>query len=426
MNTSAQLSFALCLIFILLVPLAIAGLALVNTGLGRSRSAAHAMAASVCIPGVAVLVYFIWGGMLQGCPFRLGSFGGLTIVQNLPCGNPGPFLKNIVHSRDSLTGLYSLLGLFGLVLAAFIPLGAGADRWRLGAICASTASFSGLLHPYFTFLSRSEFLALLGLKFALGDGFLDAGGSGVINTVGGLAALSVAWLLGPRRGKYSSNGMPAAIPAHNAVFVLFGCMLAWVGWLGLNSAGAMLYTGNAPEQSVLVVINTTFSAAAAALTAAAVTRVRFRRPDASLIANGWMAGLVASSAGCATLEPATAILTGLVAGALVVFSVEFFEFTLRVDDPCGSISVHAVCGIWGLLAVGIFSGSSSQFMAQIVGIATLLGFIFPMTYGLNWLLNKFVPYRVSPDGERQGLDLHELGADAYPEFVVHADEFMQR
>jgi Amt family ammonium transporter len=139
-----------------------------------------------------------------------------------------------------------------------------------------------------------------------------------------------------------------------------------------------------------------------------------------------MAGLVASSAGCATLKPATAILTGLVAGALVVFSVEWLEFGLKIDDPCGSISVHAVSGTWGLLAVGIFAGRPGQLMAQVVGIATLLGFVFPMTYGLNWLLNRLVPYRISSDGERQGLDLHELGADAYPEFVVHADEFLQR
>jgi Amt family ammonium transporter len=220
--------------------------------------------------------------------------------------------------------------------------------------------------------------------------------------------------------------MPTAIPAHNGVYVLFGCMLAWVGWLGLNSAGAMLYTELRPEGSVLVVINTTFAAAAAALTAAAVTRIRFRRPDASLIANGWMAGLVASSAGCAVLKPATAVITGIVAGTLVVLSVEWFELHFKVDDPCGSISVHGVCGLWGLLAAGVFTGGAGQFTAQIVGVATLLGFIFPLTYGLNWVLNRFIPYRVSPDGERQGLDLHELGADAYPEFVVHADEFLQR
>ena len=407
MNATAvandQFSFALCLVFIIFVPVAIAGLALINTGLGRSRSAAHAMTSSLCVISTALIAYFILGFWVEWWPFGL-FFRREQLDWNTPV----------------------LLRLFGVGLCSLIPLGAAADRWRFGPACASTVLLAGFTNPIFSRFVRHTFLALLDSKFGLGQPFLDAGGSGIINVTGGLTALAIVWLLGPRRGKYSSNGMPAAIPAHNGVYVLFGCMLAWVGWLGLNSAGAMLYAGNPPERSVLVVINTTFCAAAAGLTAAAVTRARFRRPDASLIANGWMAGLVASSAGCATLKPATAILTGLVAGALVVFSVEFLEFTLKIDDPCGSISVHAVCGIWGLMAVGIFAAQPGQLIAQIVGIATLLGFVFPMTYGLNWLLNRFIPYRVSPDGERQGLDLHELGADAYPEFVVHADEFMQR
>lgn len=396
-----QSSFALCLVFILLVPFAIAGLALINAGLGRSRSAAHAMTGSLCVVAVAVFMYFIVGSWVEW--WRFGYF----------------FAKE--HAD-----LTVLLAMFGVALGSLIPLGASADRWRLGTACISTVLMAGISNPAFSRFARHTFLVLLPSKFGLGEAFVDAGGSGTIHAASGLTALAIAWLLGPRRGKYSSGGMPAAIPAHNAVYVLFGCMLAWVGWLGLNSAGAMLYIESPPERSVLVVINTTLSAAAAGLTAAAVTRIRFRRPDASLIANGWMAGLIASSAGCAMLKPATAVLTGLVAGAVVVFSVELFEFTLKVDDPCGSISVHAVCGIWGLLAAGIFSGNTGQFMAQLVGVATLIGFIFPMTYGLNWLFNKFIPYRVSPDGERQGLDLHELGADAYPEFVVHADEFMQR
>lgn len=396
-----QSSFALCLVFILLVPFAIAGLALINAGLGRSRSAAHAMTGSLCVVAVAVFMYFIVGSWVEW--WRFGYF----------------FAKE--HAD-----LTVLLAMFGVALGSLIPLGASADRWRLGTACISTVLMAGISNPAFSRFARHTFLVLLPSKFGLGEAFVDAGGSGTIHAASGLTALAIAWLLGPRRGKYSSGGMPAAIPAHNAVYVLFGCMLAWVGWLGLNSAGAMLYIESPPERSVLVVINTTLSAAAAGLTAAAVTRIRFRRPDASLIANGWMAGLVASSAGCAMLKPATAVLTGLVAGAVVVFSVELFEFTLKVDDPCGSISVHAVCGIWGVLAAGIFSGNTGQFMAQLVGVATLIGFIFPMTYGLNWLFNKFIPYRVSPDGERQGLDLHELGADAYPEFVVHADEFMQR
>lgn len=398
-----QLSFSVCLVFILLVPFAIAGLALVNTGLGRSRSAAHAMTSSLCVISIAVITYLILGFSVEWWA------PGLFFHRQYVVGNP----------------LVILLPL-SVALASIIPLGAAADRWRLGAICASTFVLAGVTYPVFSRLASHTLLPLLDRKYGLTQSFVDAGGSGVIQVTGGLTALAIAWLLGPRRAKYSDQGLPAAIPAHNAVFILFGCMLAWVGWLGLNSAGAMLYTTMPPEHSVLVLVNTTSGACAAALTAAAVTRVRFRKPDASLIANGWMAGLVASSAGCAALKPATAVLTGLVAGALVVFSVEFLEFRLKVDDPCGSVSVHAVCGIWGLLAAGIFSDVSGQFMAQLVGVATLLGLIFPMTYFLNWLLNRFIPYRVSMDGERQGLDLHELGADAYPEFVVHTDEFIQR
>jgi ammonium transporter, Amt family len=404
MNPDIQLSFGLCLVFILLVPLAIAGLALINTGLGRSRSAAHAMTCSLCVVSVALLVYFALGSAVRAQP--------------LPHMVPQPAFFMRGMEWGSLPALTVLLALCSVGLAAQIPLGAAADRWRLGSACISTALFAGCTFPLFA--------RLVGGFWLWGDGNIRDGGSGIVQVTGGLTALSIAWLLGPRQGKYPPKGMPAAIPAHNQVFVLFGCMLAWVGWLGLNSAGAMLYTGMRPEGSVLVVINTTFAAASGALTAAVVTRIRFRRPDASLIANGWMAGLVASSAGCAVLKPATAIITGIVAGGLVVLSVEWFELHLKVDDPCGSISVHGVCGIWGLLAAGIFTGGAGQFTAQIVGIATLLGFIFPMTYGLNWVLNRFIPYRVSPDGERQGLDLHELGADAYPEFVVHADEFLQR
>ena len=415
---NSEFSFALCLVFILLVPFAIAGLSLINVGLGRSRSAAHFMTSSLTVLGVAVLVYFVWGCAVQKLPF-----GDLVLKRATFLGfrGPGLLIRDIFINWDFQ--LAFLLGACGVGLASLIPLGAAADRWRFSSAIWSTVLLAGCIFPIFGRLALFWFQ--INVPALLPAKFLD-NGSGLINVTGGLTALSIAWLLGPRHGKYSSNGMPAAIPAHNAVFVLFGCMLAWVGWMGLNAAGAMLYAGARPEQSVLVVLNTTLSAAAAALTAAAVTRIRYHRPDASLIANGWMAGLVASSAGCAAFKPPIAVLVGLVAGGLVVFSVEFFELSMKVDDPCGSVSVHAVCGLWGLLAVGIFSGSGGQFMAQLVGVATLLGFIFPMTYGLNWLLNRFIPYRVSPDGERQGLDLHELGADAYPEFVVHSDEFMQR
>jgi Amt family ammonium transporter len=155
-----------------------------------------------------------------------------------------------------------------------------------------------------------------------------------------------------------------------------------------------------------------------------VTRIRFGKPDASLSANGWVSGLVASSAVCAFVTPLLAIGVGFIAGGLVTAAVELLELRLGVDDPGGAISVHAVAGIWGLLAVGFLV--PGQLLAQLVGVASLLGVVLPLSYSLNWLLNRVSPQRTGREGERLGMDLHELGAGAYPEFVIHSDEFVER
>jgi len=426
----SETSTVFCLVLILLVPLAGAGLSLINTGLGRSRSAAHSMMASLMVIATAAVVYFVCGFSWQGFVGRPAHF--------LAIGHAGwnwlaaePFFMRGLQFDGSPASLAVLLQLFSVGLAGLIPLGAGADRWRLGASCASTALLAGWTYPLFAhWVWGGGWLAQLGTSYGLGSGFVDVGGSSTIQGVGGLTALSIAWIVGPRRGKYPANGMPAAIPAHNAVFVLFGCLLGLVGWLGLNSAGALLFAGVGVERVVLTAVNTVLAAASAGLTAAIITRLRFGKPDASLTANGWIGGLVASSAGCAFIKPAAAIIVGIVAGALVIFAIEWLEFELKVDDPGGAISVHALGGVWGIFAVGLFArlprGSAGQLLAQIVGIATLIGFVLPTTYGLNWLLNRFFPQRVAVDGEGQGMDLHELGADAYPEFVTHTEEFIQR
>jgi Amt family ammonium transporter len=158
-----------------------------------------------------------------------------------------------------------------------------------------------------------------------------------------------------------------------------------------------------------------------------VTRIRFGKPDASLTANGWVSGLVASSAVCAFVSPLVAMGVGLIAGGLVTAAIELLELRMGVDDPGGAISVHAVAGIWGLLAVGLFARDArGQLLAQVVGIASLLGFVLPLSYSLNWLLDYVRPQRTSREGERLGMDLHELGSGAYPEFMIHNDEFIER
>ena len=159
-----------------------------------------------------------------------------------------------------------MLQIFSVGLAALIPLGSGADRWRLRAICLSTTVLAALTYPLFAhWVWGGGWLAQLGVNYGIGSGFLDAGGASTIQTVGGLTALAITWILGPRRGKYSADGMAPAIPGHNSVFVLFGCILALIGWIGLNTAGAILFTGAAATGAALIAINTTLSASASAL-----------------------------------------------------------------------------------------------------------------------------------------------------------------
>lgn len=436
-----------CLFFIFLVPFAAAGLAIMNVGLGRSRSAGHMMMASLMALAVAALAYFFCGFAWQG-------YVGLP-SHSVPAGGKSwdwiaaqpLFFRKLVWD-GSTSSLAAVFQIFCVGLAALIPLGAGADRWRLRASFLSTAALAAITYPLFAHWAwGGGWLAQVGLNFGIGRGFLDVGGAASIQAVGGLTALAITWILGPRRGKYSADGMAPAIPGHNAVFVLFGCVLALVGWLGVNSAGAILFTGAAVSETALVAVNTLLAASASALTAAAITKIRFGKPDASLTANGWIGGLVASSGCCAFVIPAEAVVIGFIAGVAITFSIEWLELRLEVDDPGGAVSVHAVGGIWGILALGIFGeisrpipnvaansalfpatfgASGGQFLAQLIGVATLLGFVLPLTYGLNRLLNRFYPYRVSVEGERQGMDLHELGAGAYPEFITHTDEFLPR
>ncbi len=426
---------ALCLFSLMLIPLAAAGLALIHQGLGRSRSAAHAMLATLCALAVSAIVFVLFGASWAGFAgaathtFRVGgaSWDWLGAVPF--------FARGIRFEGPDATELGRLLTLclemFAAGLAATIPLSAGTDRWRLAPICLSSAMLAGVTFPLFAhWVWGGGWLAQLGTNFGI-SGFTDVGGAGVVQVVGGLTALSVAWIAGPRRGKFADDGIPAAIPGHNIVLVLFGCILALVGWTGLDSAASILFYGAGPQQVVGVALNAMLSASAGCLAALGMTRMRYHKPDASLSANGWIAGLVAGSASCAMISPVAAILTGLVAGVLVTYMIETFELHLRVDDPGGAVSVHALSGIWGLIALGTFGHFSAgtrggHILAQVVGIGALLGFVLPLAHGGNLLLNRLSPYRVDDDGHWHGMDVRELGAGAYPEFVIHADEFVPR
>jgi Amt family ammonium transporter len=402
---------------ILLIPLAIAGLTILNAGLTRSRSTAHVLLASLCAVAVAMLVFTIFGFSIAG----FGSEGHTILVggQGWNWIGNGRLFARSVSFDEPLGPLVLLLQIFSVGFVALIPVASGAERWRIAAVCASTAVLAGIVYPLFAHWAYQGWLRELG--------FIDAGGAGSIQCVGGISALCVAWIVGARQGKFTQEGIPTAMPGHNAALVLFGCLLALVGWLGLNTAATALLAPGQVAVLALAAVNTVLAAAAGAVAALVGTRVRFGKPDASLTANGWVAGLVAISASAPYVKPAAAILIGSVVGGAILFAIEVLELRMKVDDPAGAISVHAVGGIWGLLALSIFGNAErGSFLAQLLGVATLIGLVLPITYGLNLLLNRFLPYRVEPIGERQGMDLFELGAGAYPEFVTHREDFMRR
>src|SRR5664280_2435784 len=235
------MNLLLCLFCIMLIPLAAAGLALIHQGLGRSRSAAHAMLATLCALGISAIVFVLFG-------FSWAGFVGLPAHSFAAAGahwdwlGAAPFLPSRFNLDPSDAAGFSkslalCLEMFAVGLAATIPLSAGSDRWRLAPICLASAVFAGFMFPLFAhWVWGGGWLTQLSANFGI-PGFIDAGGTAVVQVVGGLMALSVVWILGARRGKFAEDGMPAAIPGHNIVLVMFGCLLALVGWIGLDSAG---------------------------------------------------------------------------------------------------------------------------------------------------------------------------------------------
>jgi Amt family ammonium transporter len=422
----SQSAFLFSLGLLLLAPLAIAGVALINVGLGRSRSAAQALLGNMAIVAVTAVAFTLIGATLTGNP--LGTVGGAGHSFQMAGKSwnwlgSGPWFLLGFADAPPESQLALVFEFLAVGMVAIIPWGSGADRWRLTSGCVASAVLAAIVFPLFThWVWTGGWLSQLGINFSLGGGFLDPGGAATVHALGGLSALAVVWIAGSRKGKFPKEGFSTAMPGHNSVYALFGGLVALVGWLAWNVAGAIIWV-HAPFSTLAVTaVSTILCASGAVLTTFCVTRIRFGKPDASMCANGWLAGLVASSACAALVSPIQALFIGIVAGVATPLLVELLELAVSIDDPSGAISVHAVGGLWGLLAVGIFAPQTGQLLAQLVGIATLLGIILPLVYLLFWLLNRAVPFRVDPDGERIGMDLHELGGGAYPEFVIHRDE----
>ena len=341
-------------LLIMLMPLAMAGLALIHQGLGRSRSAAHTMLATLCAVSVAAIAFILLGELLAGYNGGASHFVTLAGIhwnwlgaeKILPSG---PASQQGIDPSRVLVGCFEM---FAVGIVALIPISTGSDRWRLAGVCIASAATAAITFPLFAHWVWGGGWLWQIAQLHGSTSFADGGGAGVLHVVGGFGALSVAWVLGPRKGKYE-DGIASAIPGHNIAQVMFGCFITLVGWFGVNGAAALLFVSPRQEIVLGALLNTPLAAASGLLAAVVTTRIRYRKPDASISANGWVAGLVAGSAGTCYLSPWQTIFIGLVAGALVAWLVELFEMRLLVDDPGGAISVHAGAGLWGLLAFGL-------------------------------------------------------------------------
>jgi ammonium transporter, Amt family len=418
-----------------------AGFALVETGFTRAKNAAHTMMMNMVVFALGVAGWFICGYALMFGSADQSSLLGLT-----PLGSAwhvGSW-NLLSHHGFFLTGHaydVSVLGFFFFQLVfmdatATIPTGAMAERWKFSSFCVWGLFASMLLYPIFgNWVWGGGWLSQLGAQGPkLGHGYLDFAGSSVVHAMGGIAAFWGAKILGPRIGKFDREGKPRAIPGHHLPMAILGTFVLLVGWMGFN--GGSTFAGTDFRLAV-VITNTILASAFGCLGAMFLMWRKFGKPDPSMTANGLLAGLVAITAPCAFVAPWAAALIGLVAGGLVVAAVIVVERVAKVDDPVGAVAVHGVNGIWGVLALGLladgsygagvngvagtvkglFYGDPGQFAVQAIGAVTVLLFCSVMTIGFFKLLDRTMGMRSSEEAEINGLDMPEMGAMAYPDFL---------
>lgn len=386
-----------------------AGFAMLEAGLVRAKSTAEILTKNLALYAVASLMYMAIGFNL------MYPDGGNGLIPTLELG----FLFGGDHSVDEVLAsdgetAYSRMAdfFFQVVFVATamsIVSGAVAERMRLWSFLLFAVVMTGFIYPVQGYWKwGGGFLDQLG--------FSDFAGSGVVHLAGASAALAGVLLLGPRRGKYGKDGSIHAIPGANLPLATLGTFILWLGWFGFNGGSQLKLSGIEDANAVAAVfVNTNLAAAAGVIVALATARILFGKTDLTMGLNGALAGLVAITAEPLTPTPLAASLIGAAGGLIVVLAIITVD-KLRIDDPVGAVSVHGVVGIWGLLAVPITNAEAS-IGAQLIGLGTILGWVFCTSLIVWGLIKLVLGLRVSEEEELEGLDIGECGLEAYPEFV---------
>ena len=388
-----------------------AGFVLVEAGLTRAKNAGNIVMKNLINFSIGAVVFFAvgfaiaFGGGFDGLGAYIGGGGWFIGDGAFAYGNLTPFTFFIFQAAFAAT-------------AATIVSGAMAERTKFGGYVAYALIMTAVIYPI---VVRWQWGG--GWLYQLSTPFHDFAGSTIVHLTGGVAAFAAAKALGPRIGRYGTDGKPRAIPGHSIPFAIVGCFILLVGWFGFN-AGSQL---GADPVIGRIATTTLIAAGAGAVMAALVTRLQSGKTDVAMTGNGLLAGLVGITAGCYAVSTIGALIIGLVSGLIVVFAVSFFD-KIRVDDPVGAISVHGVCGAFGTIAVGLFSneesegfiakglfygGGTDQLVSQILGVVAVAVFVFVASTIMFAVIKATIGLRVSEQEEREGLDVHEHGSPGY-------------
>mgnify|MGYP000983734767 FL=1 len=394
-----------------------AGFAMVEAGLTRAKNTGNILMKNMFDFAAGSVTFYILGfGLMMG--LDQGGFIGLSNF-NLSDWTPA--------TDEGLWGY--TFWFFQCVFAATattIVSGAIAERTKFIAYLIASVAITGLIYPV-----SGHWIWGGGWLSQLEAPMIDFAGSTVVHSVGGWVALAGALLMGPRIGKYSPDGKSRAIPGHNMALVALGVFILWFGWFGFNPGSTVAAQANI----ALIAVTTNLAACTAGLAAMVTAWVRYGKPDVSMSFNGVLAGLVAITAGCANVSPDGAMIIGLIAGVVVVLSVDFIDKVLKIDDPVGAISVHGVCGALGTLCVGLFAspeyggvaglfygGGMTQFITQAIGVGSVFLWAFGTGLVLFFALKVTVGIRVPAEEEIKGLDITEHGQEAYSGFQIFTNE----
>ena len=387
-----------------------AGFTMLEAGLVQKKDVSEIVTKNIGLYSIACIMYLVCGFMvmypgsaiIEGYlpAFSLASLGLSTELPNEEIGMP--------YGMDYSQQADFFFQVVFVATAMSIVSGAVAGRMKLIPFFLFAIVLTGVIYPIQGYWNW-------GGGFLSSMGYSDYAGSGTVHLCGAAAALAVVLVLGPRNGKYAEDGTSLPMPGSNIPMAALGVWILWLGWFGFNGGSELIVSTEASAIAVSqVFLNTNMAASGGVVAAILMSLILTGKMDVTMAMNGAIAGLVAITAGPSVPSAGAAVLIGAAGGALVYFSILFFDKKLKIDDPVGAISAHGIVGILGVMVVPLTSDAS--IVHQLIGVVAIAGFTFAASLITISVINNFMPIRATDEEQYVGLDSSEIGVEAYPEF----------